>query len=141
MECSTSRDGDGASACSRPLVMPSWLRRWKCCNSVVSATAYVFCVLMMLTVLLPPCRAKNITVECSLLGDDLKCPTHHCCVKKVVTFQNEDVAQVGTECQPLLGEGAMCLRNTEGYMCPCLPSMVCHFRSKYDTMGYCRSRR
>ena len=57
---------------------------------------------------------------------------------QVITFRDPSKeAIVGTECQPLLAEGAMCLRNPEDYVCPCLPGMKCAL-AKLETMGHCR---
>ncbi|KAL8614963.1 hypothetical protein ACOMHN_029706 [Nucella lapillus] len=92
----------------------------------------------ILSLVLPPCSAGRVKVECDISGGEPKCPAYHCCVKKVVILQHPDVAEVGTACEPLGTEGEMCLKDSEGYMCSCLPAMTCHMASPFDTMGYCR---
>ncbi|XP_076466249.1 uncharacterized protein LOC143297714 [Babylonia areolata] len=63
------------------------------------------------------------------------------CVVQVVTFRDPSKEPlVGTECQPLLSEGAMCLRTPEDYLCPCVPALVCDLAA-FHTMGYCRPGR
>ncbi|KAL8573493.1 hypothetical protein ACOMHN_047764 [Nucella lapillus] len=77
------------------------------------------------------------TVKC-MLGNDTTCPAHHCCVKKVITFRDPTKEPlVGTECQPLLAEGSMCLRTPEDYVCACVSGTRCEVAT-FDTMGYCR---
>ncbi|XP_070189835.1 uncharacterized protein [Littorina saxatilis] len=125
------------------LALSSVVKDWATCRCLTKAAVSVSCFLMVINPLLVQCIAtdtnstSDANIKC-MLKNDTTCPTHHCCVKKVITFRDPHKQPViGTECQPLLTEGVMCLRNPEDYMCSCLPGMRCAM-SKFETMGHCK---
>lgn len=97
------------------------------------------CFLLVLSLYLCVVAAEESeqTVGC-ILTNQTSCPTDHCCVKQVITFKDpRKSAIVNTVCQPLLTDGAMCLRNPEGYMCDCALGLKCSM-ADYQTFGHCR---